>query len=50
MVCAYYEDGVFYVSTDEKENKKLQIEKNAEVSVCGLDWYAFQGTAPENLG
>ncbi len=27
----------------------LQIEKNNEVSVCGLDWYAFQGTA-ENLG
>ncbi len=49
MVCAYYEDGVFYVSTDEKKNKMLQIEKNAEVSVCGLDWYVFQGKA-ENLG
>ena len=49
MVCAYYEDGVFYVSTDAKKNKMLQIEKNTEVSVCGLDWYAFQGTA-ENLG
>ena len=49
MVCAYYEDGVFYVSTDAKKDKMLQIEKNAEVSVCGLGWYAFQGTA-ENLG
>lgn len=49
MVCAYYEDGVFYVSTDTKTNKMLQIEKNNEVSVAGLKWYSFQGTA-ENLG
>jgi general stress protein 26 len=49
MVCAYYEDGAFYVSTDAKKTKMLQIEKNTEVSVCGLDWYAFQGKA-ENLG
>lgn len=49
MVCAYYEDGAFYVSTDARKNKMLQIEKNNEVSVGGLDWYAFQGTA-ENLG
>ncbi len=49
MVCAYYEDGVFYVSTDAKKNKTLQIEKNNEVSVCGFDWYAFHGIA-ENLG
>lgn len=49
MVCAYYEDGKFYVSTDAGKNKMLQIEKNNEVSVCGLDWYTFQGRA-ENLG
>jgi len=49
MVCAYYEEGVFYVSTNAKKNKTLQIEKNNEVSVCGLDWYAFHGIA-ENLG
>ena len=49
MVCAYYEDGAFYVSTDSKKNKMLQIEKNNEVSVCGFGWYALQGTA-ENLG
>lgn len=49
MVCAYYEDGVFYVSTNATKNKSLQIEKNNEVSVCGMDWFAFQGIA-ENLG
>ena len=49
MVCAYYEDGVFYVSTDAKKNKMLQIEKNNEVSVCGFNWYAFHGVA-EKLG
>ncbi|WOO39093.1 pyridoxamine 5'-phosphate oxidase family protein [Anaerocolumna sp. AGMB13020] len=49
MVSAYYEAGAFYVSTDIRKNKMLQIEKNNEVSVCGFDWYAFQGTA-ENLG
>lgn len=49
MVCAYYKDGVFYVSTDATKNKSLQIEKNNEVSVCGFDWFTFQGIA-ENLG
>ena len=49
MVCAYYEDGTFYISTDAKKNKMLQIEKNNEVSVGGLDWYTCQGTA-KNLG
>ena len=49
MVCAYYEDGIFYVSTDARKNKTLQIEKNNEVSVSGFDDYAFQGIA-ENLG
>lgn len=49
MVCAYYENGIFYVSTDAQKNKMLQIEKNNEVSVAGLGWYTFQGKA-ENLG
>ncbi|MDU1905803.1 MAG: pyridoxamine 5'-phosphate oxidase family protein [Dysgonomonas sp.] len=49
MVCAYYEDGAFYVSTDAKKSKTLQIEANNEVSVCGFGWYAFHGVA-ENLG
>lgn len=49
MVCAYYENGAFYVSTDSKKNKMLEIEKNNEVSVCGMGWYTFHGKA-ENLG
>lgn len=49
MVDAYYEDGVFYVSTDAKKNKTLEIEKNNEISICGLDLFAAQGRA-ENLG
>ncbi len=49
MVCAYYEEGAFYVSTDARKNKTLQVEKNNEVSVCGMDGYNFQGMA-ENLG
>lgn len=49
MICAYYEEGIFYVSTGAKKNKTLQIEENNEVAVCGLDWFAFHGIA-ENLG
>ena len=49
MVCAYYENGAFYVSTDATKNKTLQIAKNNAVSVGGLDWFSFYGTA-ENLG
>lgn len=49
MVCAYYEDGVFYISTDAKKNKMLEIEQNSEVAVCGNGWYSFHGIA-ENLG
>ena len=49
MMCAYYEDGVFYLSTDAKKSKSLQIEQNNEVAVAGLDWFSFQGKA-ENLG
>lgn len=49
MVCAYYEDGAFYVSTDATKNKMLQINKNNEVAVAGMDWYTFNGIA-ENLG
>lgn len=49
MVNAYYEDGVFYVSSASWKNKTLEIEKNNEVSICGLDLFAANGTA-ENLG
>ncbi|WP_242865939.1 hypothetical protein [Desnuesiella massiliensis] len=49
MVDAYYEDGVFYVSTDANKNKMLEIGKNNEISICELDLFVAQGTA-ENLG
>lgn len=49
MVCAYYEDGAFYVSTDSTKNKMLEIEKNNEIAIAGMGWYTFQGKA-ENLG
>ena len=49
MVCAYYEDGVFYVSTDAKKNKMLQIEKNNEVAGAGLDCFGIHGKS-DNLG
>lgn len=49
MMCAYYEDGAFYMSTDARKDKTIQIEKNNEVSVCGMDWFAFHGIA-DNLG
>jgi uncharacterized pyridoxamine 5'-phosphate oxidase family protein len=49
MVSSYYEDGVFFVSTDARKNKMLQIAQNNEVGVCGFGWYSFQGIT-ENLG
>lgn len=49
MVCAYYEEGSFYISTDARKSKMLQIEQNNEVSVSGFGWYSFHGIA-KNLG
>ena len=49
MVCSYYEDGVFYVSTSAQKSKMFEIEKNNEVAIGGLDWFVANGTA-ENLG
>ncbi len=49
MVDAYYEDGVFYISSDSRKNKSLEIEKNNEVAICGLDCFNANGIA-ENLG
>jgi len=49
MLSAYYEDGVFYVSTDARKSKMPEIAKNNEVAICGLDWFVANGTA-ENLG
>jgi hypothetical protein len=49
-VDAYYEDGVFYVTTWAKSNKMQQIANNSEVafSVCG-QWFSGNGIG-ENLG
>jgi general stress protein 26 len=49
LVSAYYEDGIFYVSTDARKNKMLEIERNYEVAVSGFGWYSLHGIA-ENLG
>lgn len=49
IVSAYYEDGIFYVSTDAKKSKTIEIAQNNEVAICGLDWFVANGTA-ENLG
>ena len=49
MVDAFYEDGTFFVSTDTRKSKMLQIAKNREVAIGGMDWFVAQGTA-ENLG
>jgi general stress protein 26 len=49
MVDAYYENGMFYVSTDAKKRKMLEIDKNNEVAIGGLDWFVANGMA-ENLG
>lgn len=47
---AYYEDGVFYVTTWSKSTKMQQIAKNGEVAftVCG-EWVSGNGIG-ENLG
>ena len=45
-VSAYYEDGVFYVTTSAKSNKMQQIAQNKEVafSVC------FEGIYGHGIG
>jgi uncharacterized pyridoxamine 5'-phosphate oxidase family protein len=49
-VDAYYEDGVFYVTTYKKSNKMKQIEKNPEVSIAsGAEMFTASGIG-ENLG
>jgi len=49
MVDAYFEDGVFYVSTYALSNKVKQVESNPEVAVCAVDWFSGHGNA-RNLG
>ncbi|AMC92976.1 pyridoxamine 5''-phosphate oxidase [Erysipelothrix larvae] len=49
MVDAYYEEGVFYISTSASKKKMKEIEANPEVCVSGLDLFSVHGFA-ENLG
>src|SRR5512133_1423328 len=49
-VDAYYEDGVFYVTTHAKSNKMQQIAINPEVSISSsTEMFTASGTG-ENLG
>lgn len=49
-VDAYYENGVFYVTTHAKSNKMQQIAINPEVSVSSItEMFTASGTG-ENLG
>jgi len=49
-VSAYYEDGMFYISTNAKSAKMRQIAKNPEVSFsANYEWFSGNGIG-ENLG
>lgn len=49
-VDAYYENGAFFIVTNAKSNKMLQIDKNSEVSVAGcLEMFTANGIG-KNLG
>jgi uncharacterized pyridoxamine 5'-phosphate oxidase family protein len=49
-VDAYYEDGVFYISTYAKSTKMQQITKNPEVAFAvHFEWFSGNGIG-ENLG
>lgn len=49
-VDAYYENGVFYVTTHQKSNKMQQIEKNPEVSIASFSEMFTASGIGENLG
>ena len=49
-VDAFYENGIFYVSTYGKSNKILQIAKNNEVSIAGCTEMFTASGIGENLG
>jgi hypothetical protein len=50
VVDAYYEDGVFYATTNAKSNKMLQIAKNPEVSVASTAEMFTASGVGENIG
>ena len=43
IIDAYYEDGVFYISTNALSNKIKQVESNPAVAVCAVDWFSGHG-------
>lgn len=47
-VNSYYQEGAFYVITDARSNKMVQIEKNPNVAICG-EWFTAHGIG-KNLG
>ena len=49
MLDGYYEDGVFFISTNAAKSKMKEIAVNNEVGIAGVDWFTAQGTA-ESLG
>jgi hypothetical protein len=49
-VDAYYENGVFYVTTHGKSNKMLQIAQNTEVSIATSPEMFTASGIGENLG
>jgi len=49
-VDAFYEDGVFYVSTNSKSSKMLQIKQNPEVSIASCTEMFTAIGIGENLG
>ena len=49
-VDAYYENGVFYVTTSKKSNKMQQIEINSEVSIAASTEMFTASGIGENIG
>ena len=49
-VDAYYENGVFYVTTNGISNKMQQIEKNPQVSIASLSEMFTASGIGENIG
>jgi hypothetical protein len=49
-VDAYYENGVFYITTHEKSNKIQQIKENPEVSIASCSEMFTANGLGENLG
>ena len=47
-VNTYYEDGSFYVITNAKSGKMLQLSKNSAAAICG-DWFTAHGIG-ESIG